>query len=329
MLDHPHTSAGRVPPNGLSPLRESCSCGRRRPTPLPSTSPAHRELDTALGDTEALARMTNLLAIVSAPSLGTTVVRHVELLRLQPNVVMAVVITSTGGVAKRLFVFDHPVDTGLVDWATDYLEETVTGLRLGARTLRATRRQLARQVGARVPRDDRARVHRARRRRVGSSSADRRCSPSSAARRRVGPRLVARARGALELLGSCEAARRRPADVRVGDELSAPALRSLALVAPSYGLANRRSGPSPCSGRRAWTTGPPSAASAARRWRSPTSSRRLYSQLGVAAGRRRAGSEEEGPAAARVAHQVGAALSGGELAGVDSSRSDGAGTATA
>ena len=32
-------------------------------------------------------------------------VRHVEVLQLQPNVVMVVVITSTGGVAKQRYVF--------------------------------------------------------------------------------------------------------------------------------------------------------------------------------------------------------------------------------
>ena len=138
MLDHPHTSAGRVP----------TEAGYRRYAaelvrvgvpvePLPvDLSTARHELDTALrATTEALASMTQLLAAVSAPSLGTTEVRHVELLRLQPNVVMAVVITATGGVAKRLFVFEGPVDSGLVDWATTYLAETVTGLRLGARQL--------------------------------------------------------------------------------------------------------------------------------------------------------------------------------------------------
>ena len=46
-----------------------------------------------------LSRVTSQLALVSAPPLETTTVRHVEVLLLNPRTVMAVVITSTGGVA--------------------------------------------------------------------------------------------------------------------------------------------------------------------------------------------------------------------------------------
>jgi heat-inducible transcriptional repressor len=56
-------------------------------------------------------------------------------LALQPQVLMVVVITSTGGVTKRLFTFSRPVDPGLVDWAASYLNERLVGLGLGARML--------------------------------------------------------------------------------------------------------------------------------------------------------------------------------------------------
>ena len=49
-----------------------------------------------------LSQVTRLLALVSAPPLQTATVRHVEVLLLQPQVVMVVVITSTGGVTKRV-----------------------------------------------------------------------------------------------------------------------------------------------------------------------------------------------------------------------------------
>ena len=49
---------------------------------------------------------------------------------------MVVVITSTGGVAKRVLTFDEAVDPGLAEWAGQYLNETVAGLQLGARLLR-------------------------------------------------------------------------------------------------------------------------------------------------------------------------------------------------
>jgi heat-inducible transcriptional repressor len=59
----------------------------------------------------------------------------VEVLPLQPQVLMVVVITSTGGVSKRLFTFPAPVDRGLVEWAASYLNERMVGLGLGARIL--------------------------------------------------------------------------------------------------------------------------------------------------------------------------------------------------
>ncbi len=54
---------------------------------------------------------------------------------LQPQVLMVVVITSTGGVTKRMFTFARPVDPGLADWAASYLNERLVGLGLGARML--------------------------------------------------------------------------------------------------------------------------------------------------------------------------------------------------
>ena len=57
-----------------------------------------------------LSQVTRLLAVVSAPAPGGVTVRHVEVLLLQPHVVMVVVITSTGGVTKRALAFDEPLD---------------------------------------------------------------------------------------------------------------------------------------------------------------------------------------------------------------------------
>src|SRR5207247_1855392 len=73
--------------------------------------------------TEALSQVTRLLALVSAPPLEAATVRRVEVLPLQPTVVMVVVITSTGGVANQRYLFEEPVDPGLVQWAAEYLEE--------------------------------------------------------------------------------------------------------------------------------------------------------------------------------------------------------------
>jgi heat-inducible transcriptional repressor len=136
LLAHPHTSAGRVPTDaGYRYFVDRLLPQRPGRSPL-ALSLVRNEVDDALRlTTETLSQVTNLLAIVSAPPLETATVRHVEVLGLQPQVLMVVVITSTGGVTKRLFTFEEPVDPGLVDWAASYLNERLTGLGLGARML--------------------------------------------------------------------------------------------------------------------------------------------------------------------------------------------------
>jgi heat-inducible transcriptional repressor len=136
LLAHPHTSAGRVPTEAgyryfVDRLLPEPPVG-----PELSLSLVRREIDEAMRvTTETLSQVTNLLAIVTAPPLETSTIRHVEVLPLQPQVLMVVVITSTGGVSKRLFTFPAPVDRGLAEWAASYLNERLVGLGLGARML--------------------------------------------------------------------------------------------------------------------------------------------------------------------------------------------------
>ena len=78
-----------------------------------------------------LSHVTSLLALVTAPPLDTTEIRRVEVLLLQPQVVMVVVITSTGGVTKKIFPFPAAVDPKLVEWAGEFLNEQLGGVRVG------------------------------------------------------------------------------------------------------------------------------------------------------------------------------------------------------
>jgi heat-inducible transcriptional repressor len=143
LLTHPHTSAGRVPTDLGYRVYVDRVLETQRPRSTETElaldlSEVRSEIDAALrATTDALAQLTHLLALVSAPPLDTTTVRRVELLLLQPQLVMVVVITSTGGVTKRLFAFAEPVDPGLVDWAGSYLNERIAGMELGARVLRS------------------------------------------------------------------------------------------------------------------------------------------------------------------------------------------------
>jgi len=140
LLTHPHTSAGRTPTESGYRVyaEELVDTLDGRPDALGVDLRSMRdELEQALrATTEMLSEATRLLALVSAPSLQTASIRHIEVLTLQPTSVMIVVITSTGGVTKQVFRLEEPVDPGLVAWAGEYLEEQVVGQRLGSRTVR-------------------------------------------------------------------------------------------------------------------------------------------------------------------------------------------------
>src|SRR4029077_5389743 len=101
LLAHPHVSAGRVPTDAshryvvdrMLSSGQGLEVERRLELSL-----IRQEVEEAMrATTETLSQMNNLLAVVSAPSLNTATIRHIEVLALQPQVVMVVIITSTGG----------------------------------------------------------------------------------------------------------------------------------------------------------------------------------------------------------------------------------------
>ena len=139
-LTHPHTSAGRLPTDAgyrryVDLLLESGPLPRQRPVEL-ELPQLRREVDEAMRETTTvLAEVTDLMALVTAPPPEAARIHRVEALRLRSDVVMVVVITSTGAVSKRVFSFDAPVDTGLVEWASSYLNESLAGMGVGARMI--------------------------------------------------------------------------------------------------------------------------------------------------------------------------------------------------
>ena len=135
-LTHPHTSAGRVPTDaGYRFYADS----------LLASGPARRRRRRAGArhSRRCAARSTRRCARPPPSSRGsptcsrwrprrrpsTARIHRVEVLLLQPRVVMVVVIASNGAVTKRVFTFSEPLDPGLVEWASSYLNERLTGPR--------------------------------------------------------------------------------------------------------------------------------------------------------------------------------------------------------
>ena len=162
---------------------------------------------------------------------------------------MVVIITSTGGVSKRVFTFDEPVDPGLAEWAAAYLNEQLVGMGLGARMLHSRLADPTLPPTERAFIDaPRARVHRARRDRRGrrsTSTAPRGCCRSTASRTcsqlnalmEMLERRVAAARRALRRPG-----RARPLRPHRRARTPRPRCASLSLVAANYGLPQRNLG---------------------------------------------------------------------------------------
>jgi heat-inducible transcriptional repressor len=255
LLAHPHVSAGRVPTDAghryvvdrMLASGEGLEPGRRVARRL-ELSLIRREVEGAVRATaETLSQMTNLLAVASAPAVDSTAIRHIEVLALQPNVVVVVIITSTGGVSKMLLTFEQPVDPGLVAWAGEYLNDRLAGIALGARMLhqRLTDTGLSATELAFVQRLEPAFVE------IDGEDEDALFVEGTS--RLFASGMIEDSGQVNELMGVLE---RRVAllhvlraalsedglYVRIGHENEIPAMHSLGLVATGYGVAKRKLG---------------------------------------------------------------------------------------
>src|SRR3954452_6705405 len=250
LLSHPHTSAGRVPTEAGYRLYvdELLTRPETRTDEFPLDLPAARaEVEEALqATTEMLSQVTRLLALVSAPPIQAATVRHVEVLLIQPDVVLVVVIASTGSVTDMRFAFEGAVDPGLVTWAAEYLDERLRGARIGTRAVKLafddpglsqrerTFLQAMRSAFEQAVDENRQLF-------VGGTAGllDEMRAEEIGAYRSLMEALEKRA-ALLDVLAQRLDPRRPFA--RVGEELEQPGMRDLALVGATYGIAHRTLG---------------------------------------------------------------------------------------
>lgn len=257
-LEHPHTSAGRVPTDRgyrmyVDHLVDASDVPAQRRALTPVEAAAR--LDEALSDvTQALAEATQLLALVTAPAARGAVIRHIEVVQLQPTRLVVVCITAAGDVTRHVVDTSLPIDGGLVDWAGAYLNETVCGMALGQNLLRSRLNDPALNTAERAIltllapaftglMDDEQDVHLGGTpdllRALGSDVQgivnlvhvlDERRRLLSALRRTTGAAVT----------GSLPGSRR--VSVRIGAENDIPELQPLSVVSAPYGLATRQLG---------------------------------------------------------------------------------------
>lgn len=250
-LTHPHTSAGRVPTEaGYRRHVDALMAGGGPPAQRAVELKLRREIDEAMRETTAaLAQVTDLMALVTAPpeTLAATIHR-VEVLLLQPTRVMVVAIATNGAVAKRVFDFAAPVDPGLVEWASSYLNETLSGMGLGARMIVS---RLADPTLGQVEAEFVAALGAAFTELEGEESADalytegasRLLSDAHSADLPRADRLMTALEERASLLGMLRSAlEERSVFLWIGGENPRPELRSVSVVGANYGLAHRNLG---------------------------------------------------------------------------------------
>jgi len=139
LITQPHTSAGRVPTDAGYRLYVDRMAREATPTPQQQAAVERHLLGSADAEqllrrsSQVLSRLTRFAALVASPSPAGTRVRHVELVRLGGQHVLAVVIGQTGRVDKRTLELDgEPVDEHTLQRARWAVNEAVSGLSLHA-----------------------------------------------------------------------------------------------------------------------------------------------------------------------------------------------------
>lgn len=115
-ITQPHTSAGRVPTDKgyrlfvdkLTTLKPMSAAEKRAITTLLDGAV---DLDDVVHrSVRLLAQLTRQVAVVQYPTLSRSTVRHIELVALAPNRVLAVLILSTGRVEQRIVELPADLD---------------------------------------------------------------------------------------------------------------------------------------------------------------------------------------------------------------------------
>jgi heat-inducible transcriptional repressor len=248
LVEKPHPSAGRVPTErGLRLFVDELLA------PVGLASAQRRDIEFEMDEAEGeevvplasglLSRHTRQLGFVLAPRLDRLVLRHVSLVRLSSEKLLAVLVTRTGSAWRCTLADDAGLSQAELDRAAALLNERVAG-----RTLPEVRERLAREARALRKQADRmllralelgARAVDA----VGVEAADLVIATRLALLEQPEFRDPRRVRDLFEALET--KARlleildhmldREGVAVAIGEEIEEPALRGCALVARRYG----------------------------------------------------------------------------------------------
>jgi heat-inducible transcriptional repressor len=137
-LEHPHTSAGRMPTDEgyrfyVDTLMGHRPLGAREAAAIASElrregSPS-RVIESA---SHLLSRLCHSVGFALAPDLGQTSFHHIEFVRLQAPQVLTVMVSRTGIVTNKVIVLDEQLTQDELQACANYLNAHFAGLTLGA-----------------------------------------------------------------------------------------------------------------------------------------------------------------------------------------------------
>lgn len=137
-LTQPHTSSGRVPTDlGYRFFVDHFTETGDLPVPQRRAvadffASAHRALEDLLHETSGLlARVSRHAAVVVGPQPDSASIRSIQLVALQPRVVLVVLVLSNGVVEKEVLTLSDDIDETRVGAATAVLEEKLRGVPWG------------------------------------------------------------------------------------------------------------------------------------------------------------------------------------------------------
>ena len=169
------------------------------------------------------------------------------MLKLQARVVAVVAIADNGDVAKRVFTFEKPVDAGLVEWASSFLNERLAGIGIGSRMIGARiedpelgdrERRFLTEIGAAI-----SELAEASPQQLYMDGTARLLSESHAGDIPHPDGVVSALEGRVSVLSVLRSAlRERSVFLCIGEENPEPALRSMSMISASYGLGYRNLG---------------------------------------------------------------------------------------
>jgi heat-inducible transcriptional repressor len=137
LITHPHTSAGRIPTdkgyryyiNTLMRIRLLTEDEKRRITEVFKRK--YEEVDDVIINTsKLLSIIAEEVGLVTFPILEKTIFRHIELLEIEKNKILAVLVTKNGLVKNIVIEFEKPLKKGDLNKIASILNSRLNGISL-------------------------------------------------------------------------------------------------------------------------------------------------------------------------------------------------------